>query len=263
MRGVIMSIANTFDKGLKLLELFTEERPSLTLRDVAELSGLTKPTALRLLNTLEVHGFLMRDKGKAYCLGLRLLELGNFVAERLDVRAAAVPHMDELLFMVDQAVNLVIRDGMDGVYIEKRETTHPVRMYTRVGRRAPLYAGACPRALLAFLPDKEREDIIDRLEIVSYTATTPVDKDDLRQRIAREREMGYTFSQGELFDGSASIAIPIRDYTRKVVAALSITGSQSSFVEDKHPYMVKALAKAASDISAALGYPRGAMNDAR
>ena len=86
-----MSIANTFDKGLKLLDLFTAERPKLTLRDVAEISGLSKPTALRLLNTLEANGYLMRDRSKAYCLGLKFLELGNCVAERLDIRAVALP----------------------------------------------------------------------------------------------------------------------------------------------------------------------------
>ena len=88
----VLSIANTFDKGLKLLDLFTTERPKLTLRDAAEISGLSKPTALRLLNTLEANGYLMRDKSKAYCLGLKFLELGNCVAERLDIRAVALPH---------------------------------------------------------------------------------------------------------------------------------------------------------------------------
>ena len=256
-----MSIANTFDKGLKLLELFTFERTSLTLRDVSELSGLTKPTALRLLNTLEANGFLLRDKGKAYCLGLRLLELGNLVAERLDVRAVAVPHMDNLLFMIDQAVNLVIRDGLDGVYIEKRETPHAVRMYTRVGRRAPIYAGACPRALLAFLPEHEREEIIDSLEFVSISPFTPTNAEELRERIKQERAMGYTFSRGELFEGTAALGMPIRDHSKRVVASLSISGPQSSFVEDKHPFLIKALSKAASDISRGLGYVDGAIKN--
>lgn len=253
-----MSIANTFDKGLKLLELFTSERPSLTLREVAELSGLSKPTALRLLNTLERNAYLTRDRGKAYCLGLKLLELGNFVAERLDVRSAALPHMDNLLFHIDQAVNLVIRDGLEAVYIEKRETAHPVRMYTRVGRRAPLYSGACPRALLAFLPEKEREDIIELLDIRPLTANSPKTREELRARIAEEKAQGYTFSQGELFDGTAALGVPIRDYSRKVVASLSISGPQSSFVPDKHPFLLNALNRAASDISRDLGYvPRG------
>ncbi len=252
-----MSIATTFDKGLKLLELFTYERSSLTLREVAELSRLSKPTALRLLNTLEVNGYLARDKGKAYCLGLKFLELGNFVAERLDVRTAALPHMDQLLFMVDQAVNLVIRDGLDAVYVEKRETSHPVRMYTRVGRRAPLYSGACPRALIAFLPEKEREELIDKLTIEPFMAATPKDKDELRQRIAQERAQGYTYSWGELFEATAALAVPIRDHSRRVVASLSISGPQSSFVEDKHPYLLKALQHAAAEISAALGLVRG------
>lgn len=249
-----MAIANTFDKGLKILELFTLEKPRLTLRDVAERSGLTKPTALRMLNTLEANGYLMRDRSKAYCLGLRFLELANAVTERLDIRHAALVHMDELLLKVDQAVNLVIRDGYDGVYIEKRETSHPVRVYTRIGRRAPLYAGACPRALIAFLPDKELQELLPKFTLVSFTPSTPSSIEDLQERIKRERALGYCFSQGELFEGTAAIAMPVRDHSRRVVGAVSLAGPSASFNEEKLAYMIKHLARCAEDISRDMGY---------
>lgn len=249
-----MAIANTFDKGLKLLELFTREKSRLTLRDVSERSGLTKPTALRLLNTLESNGFLMRDKSKAYCLGLRFLEFGNAVAERLDIRSAALPHMDELLLTVDQAVNLVIRDGLEGVYIEKRETSHPVRMYTRIGRRAPLYAGACPRALIAFLPDAELQELLPKFALAAQTTSTPRSIEDLEEKIKRERKLGYCFSQGELFDGTAAIAMPVRDHSRKVVGAVSVSGSNVSFGAEKLEYLVRHLSRCAEAISAEMGY---------
>ena len=249
-----MAIANTFDKGLKILELFTLEKPRLTLRDVAERSGLTKPTALRMLNTLEANGYLMRDRSKAYCLGLRFLELANAVTERLDIRHAALVHMDELLLKVDQAVNLVIRDGYDGVYIEKRETSHPVRVYTRIGRRAPLYAGACPRALIAFLPDKELQELLPKFTLVPFTPSTPKSIEDLLERIRRERALGYCFSQGELFEGTAAIAMPVRDHSRRVVGAVSLAGPSASFNEEKLAYMIKHLARCAEDISRDMGY---------
>lgn len=249
-----MAIANTFDKGLKILELFTLEKPRLTLRDVAGRSGLTKPTALRMLNTLEANGYLMRDRSKAYCLGLRFLELANAVTERLDIRHAALIHMDELLLKVDQAVNLVIRDGYEGVYIEKRETSHPVRMYTRIGRRAPLYAGACPRALIAFLSEKELQELLPKLSLVPFTPSTPKNVEDLAERIKRERALGYCFSQGELYDGSSAIAMPVRDHTRKVVGAVSIAGPSASFNEEKLDYMVKHLSRCTEDISREMGF---------
>ncbi|MBT9177325.1 MAG: HTH-type transcriptional regulator KipR [Firmicutes bacterium] len=249
-----MAIANTFDKGLKILELFTLEKPRLTLRDVAERSGLTKPTALRMLNTLEANGYLMRDRSKAYCLGLRFLELANAVTERLDIRHAALEHMDELLLKVDQAVNLVIREGLQGVYIEKRETSHPVRVYTRIGRRAPLYAGACPRALIAFLPDKELQELLPQFTFAPHTASTPKNIEDLQARIKRERALGYCFSQGELYEGTAAIAMPVRDHSRKVVGSVSLAGPSASFNEEKLDYMIKHLSRCAEDISREMGY---------
>ncbi|MBT9155352.1 MAG: HTH-type transcriptional regulator KipR [Firmicutes bacterium] len=249
-----MAIANTFDKGLKILELFTLEKPRMTLRDVAERSGLTKPTALRMLNTLEANGYLMRDRSKAYCLGLRFLELANAVTERLDIRHAALVHMDELLLKVDQAVNLVIRDGLEGVYIEKRETSHPVRVYTRIGRRAPLYAGACPRALIAFLPDKELQELLPKFVFAQHTASTPKSSEDLLERIKRERALGYCFSQGELYEGTSAIAMPVRDHTRKVVGAVSLAGPSASFNDEKLDYMIKHLSRCAEGISREMGY---------
>lgn len=256
-----MSIANTFDKGLKLLDLFTAERPKLTLRDVAEISGLSKPTALRLLNTLEANGYLMRDRSKAYCLGLKFLELGNCVAERLDIRAVALPHMEELLIRADQAVNLVIRDGLEAVYIEKRETSHPVRMYTRIGRRAPLYAGACPRALIAFLPEKETADIISRLEFKPYTAAAPTNALELQEKIKQERALGYCLSKGELYDGTGALAMPVRDYSRRVVASISISGPVGNFIEERREYLLGALTRCVDAISKDLGYPVQKVNN--
>lgn len=249
-----MAIATTFAKGLMVLELFTVERPRLTLRQVAELADLSKPTALRLLNTLEDKGFLMRDKSKAYCLGMKLLELGNLVAERLDVRAAAIPYMEELSVMADQAVNLVIRDGLEGVYIEKRETSHPVRLYTRIGRRAPLYAGACPRALLAFLPERERAEIVAQLKFIAVTATTPATASALEEVMKQEREQGYTLSLGELHEGTAALAMPVRDHTDRVVASISIAGPLGSFIPEKRDYLVRALQRSVRALSQELGF---------
>jgi len=249
-----MAIATTFAKGLMVLDLFTVERPRLTLRQVTELADLSKPTALRLLNTLEEKGFLMRDKSKAYCLGMKLLEMGNLVAERLCVRAAAIPHMEELSIMVDQAVNLVIRDGLEAVYIEKRETSHPVRMYTRIGRRAPLYAGACPRALIAFLPERELAEIMGKLTFVLVTPTTPSSAGALEEVIRQERKQGYTYSHGELHEGTAAIAMPVRDHSAKVVASLSVVGPMGSFIPEKREYLVRALLRAVQALSLELGF---------
>ncbi|MDP3058389.1 MAG: IclR family transcriptional regulator [bacterium] len=249
-----MAIASTFDKGLSLLDLFTLERPQLTLREVSEMSGISKPTAFRLLNTLELKRYLMRDRSKAYCLGLRFLELGNCVAERLDIRNIALPYIEELVHSVDRTVSLVIKDNADAVYIEKRETGHPVRLYTRVGRRAPLYAGACPRALIAFLPIAEMETIISAFEFHPVTPTTPMTISELRETIMQERKQGYTLSFGELFEGSAAIGMPIRDYTKAVVGAVSIAGPTSGFISEQLPFLIKALSRCVNSISREMGY---------
>ncbi len=247
-------ITNSLDKGLKLLGLFTPEQSVLSLTEVASLSGIPKPTAYRLLSTLEANGLVSRTADRRYKLGLKLLELGNLVAEQLELRAVAIPHMQRLRDDLQLTVQLLVRDGIEAVYIEKVETTHPVRLYTRMGRRAFLHAGACPRALLAFLPQREMEEILRELPLKSYTPITPATLEQLRATIAEERQKGYTVSLGELVEGTAAVAMPIRDFNGHVVASLSVAGALIQFPPHKIPVIAARVKQTVDSISMELGF---------
>ncbi|MEW6661137.1 MAG: IclR family transcriptional regulator [Bacillota bacterium] len=247
-------ISNSLEKAIELMLLFTPERSVLSLAEVARLSGMPKPTVYRLLSTLETSGFISRTIDRRYKLGLKLLELGNLVAEQLELRSIALPHMQRLRDILQMTVQLLVRDGIEAVYIEKVETTHPVRLYTRMGRRALLHAGACPRALLAFLPDKERESLIVKIPLKSYTQITISSPDELRLRISREISQGYTVSLGELVEGTAAVGMPIRNFTGQVVASLSVAGSLVQFPAERIPAIATEVKRTVDAISQELGY---------
>lgn len=156
----------TVVKSMALLNLFLH-KPSLTLSELVALTGMPKTSVHRMVSSLEEMGFLSRDASGSYSLGLVFLEFGQLVADRLDIRKIAKSVMEELCREVDEAVQLIMRDGNEAIYVEKIEGTQTVRLYTAIGRRSPLYAGACARSILSFLPREEIEAYIKQTELIS------------------------------------------------------------------------------------------------
>ena len=243
----------TVIKTLDILNLFARY-DKLSLQELMNLSGMPRTSLLRMLASLEEMGFLQKDGHGKYALGLIFLEFGQRVAERLDIRGIALPVMRQLQQDADEAVNLIIVDGNDAVYIEKIETSHPVKAYTAIGRRAPLYGGACPKILLAFMPEAERERYIQETKLVQYAQGTIVDKEELRQEIQMIRSRGYSVSHSELRDFTSAVAVPIFNQEGHCVAGLSLVGLTVRFTADRIDRFVPLLKAAAGEISGQMGW---------
>ena len=240
-------------KSMEIIKLFFAEE-KLTLLQMIEKTGLPKTSAYRMAESLLELGFLEKDQEGAYRLGLVFLALGNLVAERLDIRSIALPHMQRLRKETGEAVNLVIRDGDEAVYIEKVDTQERVRVYTQIGRRAPLYGGACPRILLSFMEQAERERLIESFQIVRYANGTPENKEKLRQLIQKTRKKGWSISHSELEDHSSAIAAPIFNHKGDVIAGISLVGPEVRFRDVAHMKdMIEKLTEASRQISIELG----------
>jgi IclR family transcriptional regulator, KDG regulon repressor len=240
-------------KSIDLLNLFLTNS-KLNLNEMVELSGIPKTSIHRMVGSLEDMGFLERNEEGKYSLGLLFLQLGELVKERLDIRDAALPTMKNLRDDIGEAVNLIIKDGNEAIYIEKVDTMHPVRLYTKIGRRSPLYAGACSRILLAFLPDYEREQYLNDIELKQIGFGTITDKEKLRIVLGESRKNGYAISFSELENYTAALAAPIFDYTGSVAAGISIAGPEHRYRDDLLPDLVEKVIKAANEISQKLGW---------
>ncbi|AEH47636.1 IclR family transcriptional regulator [Parageobacillus thermoglucosidasius] len=244
----------TVVKTMEMLKLFID-RERLTLQEMVELLQMPKTSVYRMAQSLVKLGFLQKTDDY-YQLGLAFLSFGMLVAERLDLRKIALPVMERLKEDTKEAVNLVIRDGNEAIYIEKVDTSEPVRVYTKVGRRAPLYAGACPRVLLTFMDRDEQQRYIDNVKMVKIAKNTIVRRDTLRAIIEQDRKRQYTVSYSELEDYSAAVAVPIFNHEGNVVAGLSIAGPEHRFSPEAVQRMVPMLQQAAWQISEQLGFPR-------
>ncbi len=207
-----------------------------------------------MASSLANMGLLEKHESGDYRLGLMLLEYGQLVADRLDIRRIARPFMESLRDEVGEAVQLIIREGDEAIYVEKMEGTQPVRLYTAVGKRSPLYAGACARSILSFLPQKERLAYIDSIELEKIGIGTLTDKDILRNMIEESNKRGYTISYSELENYTAAIAAPIFNHHGEVAAGMSIAGFEAGYQKERLPFLIEQVKKAANGISRKLGF---------
>jgi len=248
-------------KALRLLDFFTIEQKELSLRELAKKAELTKPTAYRLLSSLEECGFLRKVKTNnqdaRYRLGLKLLDLGSLVAEQFELREIALPFMRQLSADVNEVVHLVILDKDEAVYIEKVETNHAIRLYTRVGKRSELYIGSGPKLLLAFLPQKEQQIFMENMDFSKLTEYTIGNKEDLLQELENIKMHGFAFSRSEQDIGTVGISYPIYNYKKEVIAALNVSGPESRINEHFMEEVKGKTQKTALRISKEFGFSEG------
>lgn len=243
----------TVIKTMEILNNF-KEIDQMSLSEMMNLTGIPRTTLIRMITSLEEMGFLQKNADGKYMLGLSFLRFGQLVAERIDIRRIAYPVMKNLQVEADEAVNLVIVDGNEALYIDKIDTSQPVKVYTAIGRRAPLYGGACPRILLAYMPEAEREKYLQTTELVAYATGTIIDKEDLRRELDLVRKQGYSISHSELRDYTSAVGAPVFNGAGEVVASVSLAGLTERFKGERLAALIALLKTATYEISAQLGY---------
>lgn len=244
-------------KALQLLDYF-KEYPELTLAEIAELDNMPKPTAYRLISSLEASGFLVKTKHTThdvkYHMGLKLLELGSYVADQLDYRRIALPHMKDLSEQLNEAVHLAVLDGEEAIYVEKIESKKHIRLYSKVGGRTPLYTGSGPKLLFAYLNPEVIEEILQRIELKKITDNTITDKETLAKELEKIRAQGYSHSKAEFYPDTAGFSFPIMNHHNQVIAALVVSIPIIKVEEGTEEFIIEKMRETSANISKDLGY---------
>lgn len=243
----------TVVRSMDILNLFIDHA-ALTFQEIIELSKIPKSSVYRMLISLEEMGFVVKGADSKYRLGLLFLTYGNLVSSRLDIRQIAYPIMQELHNELKEAINLIIRQGDEAIYIEKVDVYQKVRLYTAIGRRSPLYAGACSRVILSFLEDDEINSYLENVELKSFAMGTITDKEILLDSIKNARTNGYTISHSELEDHTSAIAAPIFNNKGEIIGGISIAGIEANYQKDHVDFFAKKAIDAANIISERLGF---------
>lgn len=211
-------------RGLRLLSLFAAAEKGLSATEIARLSALPASTVHRFLANLESAGFLNCDGNGTYQLGIACVSLGQAARGQLDIRRVSLPHLQELNRRTRETVHLTVRHALSAVYVEKLDSPEPLRIHSRIGAAVPLYCTAVGKVLLAYMPEAEREKILDQLEMKRLTENTVGNLQELQTQLQRVRKNEYACDLEEHEAHIRCIAAPIWDHTGSVNASLSVTG---------------------------------------
>lgn len=208
-------------RGLAVIRAFDGERGTLSLSEVAERCGLTRAAARRFLLTLVDAGYVHQE-GRGFSLRARVLELGFAYLSGLDFVDVARPQLEALSHDLDESASISVLDDREIVYVARVPTRRIMSVTIAVGTRFPAHATSMGRVLLAALPDDELEEHLAQAETQRLTSRTLVDVRRLRAAIEDARRDGYVIVDQELEDGLRSVAVPIRDGSGAVVAAMNV-----------------------------------------
>ncbi|WP_368861192.1 IclR family transcriptional regulator [Frankia sp. AgB32] len=214
-------------RATQLLTAFTPDRPALTLTQLARRAGLPLTTTHRLAGELVENGLLERDVAGAYHIGLRLWEIASLAPRGLGLRELALPHMEDLFAVVQNNVQLAVRDGVESVWIERIGGRNAVPLLTRVGGRFPLHPTGAGRVLLAHAPVDVQEEVLAS-PLARYTPRTITGPRELRRLLADVRAHGFAVNDRQVCPDTLSVGAPVRCVTGEVVAAVSVVVPASS-----------------------------------
>ncbi|HEY3609246.1 MAG TPA: IclR family transcriptional regulator [Pseudonocardiaceae bacterium] len=245
-------MSQSLDRALVLLAELA--RGPRTLDQLADTVDVHKSTVMRLLRTLESRRFVQRAAPRHYRLGAALFDLANRALEDRDVRTSAAPALRRLNELTGHTVHLASYEGGEVVYIDKYDGRHSVRMYSRIGRRAPLHCTAVAKVLLAELPDAERRAIAETIDYPRHTAHTITAPADYLSELDRVRTDGYALDNAEHEDFIQCAAAPIRALGGTVAAAVSVSVPTMLLDLDGLLALVPDLLRAASDASEECGW---------
>jgi IclR family KDG regulon transcriptional repressor len=239
----------TAAKNFAVLERLARSDRPIGVSEMARMMGIAKSNSHRILMTLVELNYARRSPQGTYTATLRMWELGMLVLGRMDVKRLARPVIEALAKRTDETVHLTILDGVEVVYIDKIESSHPIREFTQIGAHAPAHCTATGKVLLAFrdvLPDTER--------LQAFTRHTIKEVHALKLELARVRRQGYAYNFGEYGAYVNGVAAPIADYAGEVIASVVISGP----AERLRPAALKAIrplvVEAGQTISAELGF---------
>jgi IclR family transcriptional regulator, KDG regulon repressor len=252
----------TVQSALDLVELFLNSpRPDLGVSEIAAATGRGKAEVYRLLQNLAEYGYIQESPtDRKYRLGLKFLQVGRVVSERLSLLNETSPVLDDLARRTGETVHLLMKTPQGPVCIAERQTAHQLRFFARIGLRLPWHAGSASKMLLASMPEAFQEEVL-RGELTAYTSRTIRDADELRRELASAAQKGYAISCGEMNAGARAVAAPIRNYSGEVVATVSVIAPDERADEARMAFFIDAVVAAAQTMSERLGYGSSSRGD--
>jgi IclR family transcriptional regulator, pca regulon regulatory protein len=253
--------SQSLERGLAILGCFSPKKPILGIADIADELGMSRSTTHRYVITLVALGYLEQGASRKYRLGLKVTDLGMAALNATDLREHARPYLQELRQRTSYTTGVGVLDGSDVLYLDTatsyRRGKHDIEREVHAGSRLPAYCTSTGKLLLANLPEREQREMIAEIKPTKRGPNTITAKKALKDELEHVLEAGFAVSDEELAPKLYSIAAPIRDGAREVVAGVNLVAHSSMIsLEELVDALGPHLVSTADRISARLGYRR-------
>jgi IclR family pca regulon transcriptional regulator len=241
-----------FARGLEVIRAFNEEHPAMSLSEVAERAGISRASARRLLATLVHLGYVHAD-GKTFRLTPKVMQLGYAYLAGLSLTEIVEHYVVEVAERTGESSSVCVLDDTDVVYIARASVKKIMSINLAIGTRLPAWATATGRVLLGSLDDHDLARRIERSNVVAHAPHSLTNTEDLVRAIKKASADGYAFTSQELEAGLTAVAVPLKEKSGRVIAAMNVAGhvhrnSQEKMLRENLPV----LQRAARDINLAL-----------
>ena len=251
-------------RGLDVIRVFKPGQPVMSLAAVAAASDLPRPTARRILLTLEQLGYVRQAESSGFELTPRVLDLGMSYVLSRGLWEIARPHMEALVARTRESTSIAQLDGSDIVYVARVAVPKIVTLAVTIGTRFPAVQTSLGKVLLAALPPAEAERVLAE---PSRSGITPPWRPDAAERAAVLREVrarGWALTDEQLAPGIRSVAVPLRDGDGTVIAAINVNSHAAETPLDvligRHlPLLIQAAGAISADWAACHGAPQVTM----
>jgi len=242
-------------RALTLLDALGESRSEVGIAELSKQVGFHVSTAHRLLATLIAQGYARQNPETGrYGLGAKAFHLAESYLGQMDLRRIVRPILERLSHETGETANLVILDGREAFYLDKVESPQSLRIFSRIGRRAPLHCTAAGKVLLAGRSWPEAQRMLGRNPLEQFTPRTIVSEEVLRRQLETARTESVAVDREECEEGATCIAVPVRNARGETVAAMSISGPTLRMHPERIGELMPAVVRMGSEASERLGY---------
>lgn len=245
----------SLEKALSILELLVGFKAGLTLPEIVQKTGMPKSSIHCLLVTLERRGYLHRnDRTGRYKFGLQLFSLANMALSGLKLRDEAAPFLRGLVEKTHLTAHMVILEHREAVLISKYEPSGIFRLATWIGKRMDLHCTGLGKALMAYLPKEEVNEIIEEHGLPRHNDNTLCSRRRLKEELARTVERGFAVDNEEDEIGLRCIGAPVFGVDNRVLASISVAGTTAQITLENLRKLAEEVKQTAVAISRSLGH---------
>ena len=231
------------------------EQKEIGVTELSQRIMMSKSTVYRFLQTMKTLGYVNQEgESDKYTLSLKLFELGGKALGYQDLIQIADAQMHRLGKLTKETLHLGTLDEDSVVYLHKIDSEYNLRMYSRIGRRCPLYSTGLGKVMMAWLPEEEVRSMLANVTFERFTEHTLANIDEVLTELVRVRELGYAEDNEENEHGLRCFAVPIYNRMGRIITGLSLSLPSVRFEESKRAELISLLHEAAGHISAELGY---------